>query len=115
MKLRALAPILLVLVSVAPVRAIGADSNAQAAGSGAMTAPAAVWANGMVMDIDRRAGKVTLIHGPINNIGLGPLTREFQVKDTAGFAKIKDGDRVRFQAEQVGANVIIVVIEIQKE
>lgn len=119
MKLRALAPISFLLVAVTPVRAIGADTHAQAgssaAGSAAMTAPAAVWATGMIMDIDRKGAKVTLIHGPINNVGLGPLTMEFSVKDRAGLAKLKEGDRVRFQAERIDDKIIVVAIEAQPE
>lgn len=116
MKLRALAPISFLLVSVTPVRAIGADTNAQAAGStAAMTAPAAVWATGMIMDIDRKGAKVTLIHGPINNVGIGPLTMEFSVKDKAGLAKLKEGDRVRFQAERIDDTIIVVAIEAQPQ
>ena len=119
MRLRAWAPICFLLVSVTSVRAIGADTHAQAgspaAGSAAMTAPAAVWATGMIMDIDRKGAKVTLIHGPINNVGLGPLTMEFAVKDKAGLAKVKEGDRVRFQAERIDGKIIVIAIEAQQE
>lgn len=66
---------------------------------------------GTVKKIDLPTQRVMLKHGPIANIGMGPMTMMFKVKDPAQLRKLKDGDRVRFRAEEVGGDYTIVRIE----
>lgn len=51
---------------------------------------------GEVMDIDVKAGKVTLHHEPIAEIGWPAMTMGFKVKDRSQLAKLKIGDQVEF-------------------
>jgi Cu(I)/Ag(I) efflux system protein CusF len=56
--------------------------------------------HGEVRKIDEAAGKVTLKHGPIKNLGMDEgMTMVFRVKDPAMLHQIKVGDKVEFEAE----------------
>ena len=55
---------------------------------------------GEVRKIDEAAGKVTLKHGPIKNLGMDVgMTRVFRVADPAMLKEVKVGDKVEFEAE----------------
>jgi Cu/Ag efflux protein CusF len=55
---------------------------------------------GEVKKIDESAGKVTLKHGPIRNLGMDQgMTMVFRVKEPAMLKQIKVGDKVEFEAE----------------
>lgn len=63
-----------------------------------------------VRKVDRAAGKVTLKHGAIPNLGMTPMTMVFRVKDPAMLEKLEAGDRIRFRAERVeGAYTVVEV------
>ena len=56
---------------------------------------------GEVRKIDETAGKITLKHGPIRNLGMDQgMTMAFRVKDPAMLKEVKVGDKVEFEAEQ---------------
>ena len=56
---------------------------------------------GEVRKIDEAAGKVTLKHGPIKNLGMDVgMTMTFRVKDPAMLREVQVGDKVEFEAEQ---------------
>ena len=55
---------------------------------------------GEVRKIDEAAGKVTLKHGPIKNLGMDVgMTMTFRVKDPAMLREVQVGDKVEFEAE----------------
>jgi Cu/Ag efflux protein CusF len=57
---------------------------------------------GEVRKIDEAAGKVTLKHGPIKNLGMDVgMTMTFRVKDPAMLREVQVGDKVEFEAEGV--------------
>jgi len=61
-----------------------------------------------VRRIDTEAQKITLRHGDIPNLDMGPMTMVFQVKDPALLQKVKPGDKVKFTADKVdGANTVL--------
>jgi Cu(I)/Ag(I) efflux system periplasmic protein CusF len=72
------------------------------------------WAQGTVKKVDRAGAKATIAHGPIDSIGMGPMTMMFAVKDSAGLAKLKEGDQVRFQAVMAGGDIVVTRIESLK-
>ena len=74
------------------------------------SAPAAL-ADGEVRKVDKEAGKITLKHGPIENIGMPPMTMVFRVKDPAMLDQVKAGDKVKFEAEQSGGQLTVTRIE----
>ena len=57
-------------------------------------------AEGEVRRIDRAKGTITIKHGPLEALGMGPMTMPFVVTDPAMLANVKDGDRVRFAPGQ---------------
>ncbi len=67
---------------------------------------------GQVKKVDKTAGKVTLAHGPLVNLGMSAMTMEFSVKDTAWLNQIKEGDKIHFMADMV--NGVITVVRIEK-
>lgn len=71
-------------------------------------------ADGEIRKVDRDAKKITLRHGPIPSIDMGPMTMVYQVKDPAMLDKVKTGDKVKFDAEKSGANYVITRIEPAK-
>lgn len=69
---------------------------------------------GTVKKIDAASQRVMLAHGPIENIGMGPMTMMFKVKDPAMLKQLKDGEKVRFRVEDVGGEYTVVRIEAAK-
>jgi Cu(I)/Ag(I) efflux system protein CusF len=66
---------------------------------------------GTIKKIDAPGQRVMLAHGPIANLGMAPMTMMFKVKDPAMLKKLKEGDKVRFRAEDLGGDYTIVRIE----
>lgn len=57
--------------------------------------------DGEVKDVDAKAGHVTLKHGAIENMNMGPMTMTFAVKDKSALASLKKGTKVKFAVENV--------------
>jgi Cu/Ag efflux protein CusF len=80
--------------------------------------PVGTWAEdasvkGEVRKVDEAAGKITLKHGPIKNLGMDEgMTMVFRVKDPAMLKQVAVGDKVKFEAEN--ADTGITVTKIQK-
>jgi Cu/Ag efflux protein CusF len=68
----------------------------------APAAPAAADAmsSGEVKKVDQAAGKITIKHGPLKNLGMDGMTMIFRVQDPAMLEQVKAGDRIAFVAEQ---------------
>ena len=63
---------------------------------------------GEVRKIDEAAGKVTLKHGPIKNLGMDVgMTMTFRVTDPAMLKQVKVGDKVEFEAEQAASGYTV--------
>lgn len=73
---------------------------------------AAALADGEVRKIDKEAGKITLRHGEIRNLGMAPMTMVLRVQDPAMLDQVAVGDKVRFAAERV--NGAITIVQMQK-
>lgn len=93
--------------------ALAANEHAGHASHAAMQAQPAAEAplvEGLVKKVDRSAGKVTLSHGPLPN-GMPAMTMVFRVKDAAWIDRMKENDKIRFQAEQVNGTMTVVRFE----
>jgi Cu(I)/Ag(I) efflux system protein CusF len=78
----------------------------------ALPAMAQQLANGEIRKVDKRAGTVTIKHGPIQAIDMPAMTMVFLVKDAAMLDRVKAGDKVKFQAEMAaGGKVTVTQIE----
>lgn len=65
---------------------------------------------GLVKKVDRAGGKVTVSHGPLPN-GMPAMTMTFRVKEAAWMTRLKDGQKIRFAADQVDGAMTLVRIE----
>ena len=67
---------------------------------------------GEVKKIDEGAGKITLNHGPIQNLDMTDenMTMVFRVQDPAMLKQVKVGDKVQFEAERATAGITITKI-----
>jgi Cu/Ag efflux protein CusF len=74
-------------------------------------AQAAALTDGEIRRVDKEAKKLTIKHGPIQNLDMPAMTMVFQVKDSAMLDQVKAGDKVRFQAEKVGGAYTVTRIE----
>ncbi|RQS97650.1 copper-binding protein [Burkholderia seminalis] len=68
--------------------------------------------HGEVRKVDAAAGKLTIKHGPLENLGMEAMTMVFKVKDPAMLSQVKAGDKIDFVAEEVGG--ALTVVELKK-
>lgn len=66
-----------------------------------------------IKKIDLKSGKVTLKHGPIENLGMSAMTMAFPVKDRASLKDFKDGDSVLARFEKIDGKAT--VVEMQRK
>ena len=112
-----LASILFALSAISAAPAMAANDHT---GHGAMsshhsTAAATKMVDGQVKKIDKAAGKVTLAHGPLANLGMDmSMTMVFRVKDATWLDQMKEGDKIRFMADNVNGAITVVQFERAK-
>lgn len=70
--------------------------------------------DGEVRKVDKDAKKLTIRHGPIQNLDMPAMTMVFQVKDPAMLDKVNAGDKVRFSADKIGGAYTVTGIEPAK-
>jgi len=99
------------LGAVVPAMAAGGHDAHGAAHDAGMHMEAARQAEGTVRKIDTAAGKVTLKHGPLAQLGMPPMTMTFAA-DAALLDKLKVGDKVRFVAEEVNGVLTVTELEV---
>lgn len=80
------------------------DGASAAAGATAMSV-------GEIRKVDKDAKKITIKHGPLQNLDMPAMTMVFQVKDPAMLDQVKAGDKVKFEAEKVGAAFTVTKIQ----
>lgn len=71
----------------------------------------AALSDGEIRKVDKDAKKITIRHGPLQNLDMPPMTMVFQVKDLALLDQVKTGDKVKFRAEKVGGAFTVTKIE----
>ena len=95
-----------------PVAAAAADAPAKAEAKA--KAPAAPLSSGEVKKVDREAKKLTIQHGPIENLGMPPMTMVFRVKDAAMLDGLEPGSKIRFHAEEVKGGYLVTRLQKAK-
>ena len=93
----------------AQTAASGADHTARHP-SAAASAPASM-SDGEVRKIDKAQGKVTLRHGPIQNLEMPGMTMVFKVADPKLLDGLKEGDKIRFAADRLDGAITVTAIE----
>ena len=82
----------------------------QTQGTSAATDTAAM-TDGEVRKVDKKAGKVTIKHGPLTNLGMPGMTMAFRVKDPAMIEQVKKGDKIKFVADKIGGTFTVTKLE----
>lgn len=91
-------------VAAAIIAPAGASTGTEQAGAAALVlaSNASALADGEVRRIDKGAGTVTLKHGPIPSIDMPPMTMAYRVKDKSMLEQLKPGDKIKFEAGNLG-------------
>ena len=71
-------------------------------------------ADAEVRKIDKEQGKNTLKHGEIKNLDMPGMTMVFRVADPKMLDTVKEGDKIRFNADKVGGAFTVTKIESAK-
>jgi Cu/Ag efflux protein CusF len=73
--------------------------------------PAAAMSSGEVKKVDKDTGKITIKHGPLDNLGMPAMTMVFHVADPAMLEQVKPGDKIAFIAERKNGVLTVVKME----
>jgi Cu(I)/Ag(I) efflux system protein CusF len=107
------------LVAAALLLSAGAHAQ-QAAPSGDHSshhpeqASSKLQSDGEVRKVDLAQGKVTLRHGPLANLDMPAMTMVFTVADKKLLDGLKEGDKVRFNADKKDGTYIVTGIELAR-
>lgn len=63
--------------------------------------------SGTIKNIDAAAGKVTIKHGPIDNLEMPPMTMVFGVTDRAILESFAAGDEIEFVAKDENGSLVV--------
>ncbi|GGH15146.1 hypothetical protein GCM10007036_14950 [Alsobacter metallidurans] len=66
---------------------------------------------GKVEKVDAAAGKITIDHQAIPNLGMDPMTMVFKAQDPAMLKTVKAGDKVQFTADRVNGQITVTSIK----
>ena len=102
-------PIAAIALAASPL--LSAESNVDGRVIVAQAAQASPTVDGEVKKIDKDAGKITLKHGAIANLGMPPMSMVFRAKDPARLDLVKPGEKVRFKADRVEGALTVTEIE----
>jgi Cu/Ag efflux protein CusF len=93
------------------------SATAQMAGMAPM-APASpgqsALSEGEIKNVDKDAGKLTIKHGELRNLGMPGMTMVFRANDPAMLARVKVGDKIHFVADKVGGALTVTSLEVVK-
>ena len=70
--------------------------------------------NGEVTKIDESAGKVTIKHEAIPNLGMDAMTMVFKAGDGVAVKDVKPGDKIKFQADKINGQITVTKVETAK-
>jgi len=90
------------------------DSSADNAAGTTSAGSGQAMTSGVVKKVDKGSDKVTIRHGPIENLGMPQMTMIFRVKDPAMLDRLKEGDKILFVAEKVDGAFTVVSFESAK-
>ncbi len=66
---------------------------------------------GLIQQIDRERGAVTIKHGPLQGLGMPGMTMSFQVKDKAILSNLQPMQKVDFELTYDGKSYLITKIK----
>jgi len=104
----------LILVALAPALAPAQHVHPAPAAQQVAQAAAKDASDGEVRKVDKANGKITIRHGEIPNIHMGPMTMTFGVKSAAMLDAVAAGDKVKFRVEEIKGDYVVTSIEKAK-
>jgi Cu/Ag efflux protein CusF len=69
---------------------------------------------GVVKKVDKAQGKLTLKHGPLDNLDMPGMTMVFRVQDAGWLDQVKPGDAIRFRADRMNGTFTVTTLEVVK-
>jgi len=75
---------------------------------------ASPFTDGEVKKVDKEGGKITIKHGPLTNLGMPGMTMMFPVADPTWLDRVKEGDKIKFRAENVGGALTVTKLEVSR-
>lgn len=69
---------------------------------------------GEIRKVDKDTKKITVKHGPIQNLDMPAMTMVFQVKDPAMLDQVKAGDKIKFVADKVNGAYTVMQLDTVK-
>ncbi|KAB0643630.1 copper-binding protein [Burkholderia latens] len=115
MKLRCIAVAALGAMAIAvamPARAAGSMSDMNMSDMKTPASDAAL-TDAEVKRIDAAHGMLTLKHGALENVGMGPMTMTFKAGDPAMIESLHVGEKVRVRIERV--NGVLTIVKLVKQ
>ena len=91
---------------IVPAVAAAVDAPAKPEAK-AKTPAVALLTAGEVKKVDREAKKLTIKHGPIENLKMPSMTMVFRVKDAAMLEGLAPGTHIRFHAEEADGGLLV--------
>jgi Cu/Ag efflux protein CusF len=114
MRSRLLALTTIACLLLVPGSYAAGDSSADNTAGTASTDSGQAMTSGVVKKVDKGAGKVTIRHGPLENLGMPTMTMVFRVRDPAMLDRLKEGDQILFVAEKVDGAFTVMSFESAK-
>lgn len=68
---------------------------------------AAELTKGKVKKLDEKAGKVTIIHEELKDLGMPAMTMVFKIGDGVDASKLKEGADIEFSADRVNGKITV--------
>jgi Cu(I)/Ag(I) efflux system protein CusF len=87
-----------------------AQTHGHTAPAPADAAAAAQLTTAEVRRIDAANHRITLRHAEIKHLDMPAMTMVFKVREGVALEGLKDGDQIRFRAEQEGSNLVVTEI-----
>lgn len=103
----ALSAALAAAASLAPWAAVAANDATSTADE---RPPSGNFTLGEIKKVDVSQGKLTIKHGPIENLGMPGMTMVFRA-DASVLAALQAGDQVKFKADKVDGAIRILELE----
>jgi Cu(I)/Ag(I) efflux system protein CusF len=70
--------------------------------------------SGTVKKLDPATDRITIAHGPLENLNMPPMTMAFKVQDRAMLSMVKPGDKIDFNAADIDGTLTVTAIERSK-
>lgn len=103
------------LAALLALPAMHARAQEPAAGHEAAAATAPVgMSTGEVVKVDKATGRITLRHGPLDNLGMGAMTMVFRAGEPMMLERVKPGDKVWFVADMVGGALTVTTMQMAR-